>query len=134
MVDIIIAFVAAISVPTYILLIRGQQSSLGVGAGLIAALSGVEPGGLPMGILLLLLAHVLASTLVWKAVGLYYVYWYFRDWYSTKESVLDAVEFTSTLPVSPLMQRKLRRSIIMQYFIRVVWPKHDERLRQQGLL
>lgn len=134
MVDIIIAFVAAISVPTYILLIQGQQSSLGFGAGLIAALSGVEPGGLPMGILLLLLAQVLASTLVWKAVGLYYVYWYFRDWYSTKESVLDAVEFASTLPVSPLMQRKLRRGIVMQYFIRVVWPKHDERLRQQGLL
>ena len=129
MLDIILSFFAASGVPIFL----GAQSYGKLGVGIFGKLSYI-PGGLPVGILLLLLAQVLASTLVWKAIGLYYVYWFFRDWYSTKESVLDAVEFASTLPVSPFMQRKLRRSIVMQYFIRVVWPKREERLRREGLL
>ena len=129
MLDIILSFFAASGVPIFL----AAQSCEKFEAGIFGRLPYV-PGGLPVGILLLLLAQVLASALVWKAVGLYYVYWYFRDWYSTKESVSDAVKFASTLPVSPLMQGKLRRSIIMQYFIRVVWPKREERLRQEGLL
>ena len=129
MLDIILSFFAASGVPVFL----AAHSCERFETGIFGRLPYV-PGGLPVGILLLLLAQVLASTLVWKAVGLYYVYWYFRDWYSTKESVLDAVEFASTLPVSPLMQRILRRSIVMQYFIRVVWPKREERLRQEGLL
>ncbi len=129
MLDIILSFFAASGVPIFL----AAQSFERLEEGIFGRLPYV-PGGLPVGILLLLLAQVLASTLVWKAVGLYYVYWYFRDWYSSKESVLDAVEFASTLPVSPFMQQKLRRSIVIQYFIRVVWPKREERLRQEGLL
>ena len=128
MVDIILPFFAAIGVPIFL----AVQSFGALEEGIFGRLSYV-PGGLPAGILLLLLAQILASTLVCKAVGLYYVYWYFRDWYSTKESVLEAVEFASTLPVSPLLQRKLRKSFMIQYFIRVVWPKREERLRREGL-
>lgn len=128
MLDIILSFLAASGVPIFI----AAQSFGGLEVGFFGKLSFV-PGGLPVGILLLLLAQVLATTLVWKAVGLYYVYWYFRDWYSTKESVLEAVGFASTLPVSPFMQGKLRKSIVKQYFIRVVWPKREERLRREGL-
>ena len=129
MLDIILSFFAASGVPIFL----AAQSFESLEEGIFGRLPYV-PGGLPVGILLLLLAQVLASTLVWKAAGLYYVYWYFRDWYSSKESVLDAVGFTSTLPVSPLMRRKLRRSIILQFFIRVVWPNREERLRREGLL
>ena len=132
MIDVIIALLAASGTSAF-LLSRWAQAGVAQSAGIFAGLPNA-PGGAVCGMAFLLIASALAVLIVWKAVGLYYVYWYFRDWYSTKESVLEAVGFASTLPVSPFMQGKLRKSIVKQYFIRVVWPKREERLRREGLL
>ena len=133
MVDIIIAFAAAISVSACILLNQSQQFSLGLGARLIAALSAMEPGGLPVGLACMLAAQALAALVAWKGVALYYIHWVFRDECDTAKKASRAVREANALPMSEFMKRKLRRGIARQ-FCHAQMEKHNERMRQQGLL
>ena len=133
MVDIIIAFAAAISVPACILLNQSQQFSSGLGARLIAALSAMEPGGLPVGLACMLAAQALAALVAWKGVALYYIHWVFRNEYDSSKKASRAVMEANALPLSEFMKRKLRRGIARQFCL-VQQEKHNERMRQQGLL
>lgn len=130
MIDIIISCLVAGALPDMVLWSRMQQTGLSGSAAMVSALSRLEVGGLPGGMACLMLAEVLAVLLILKTIGLYYIHWVLRNYYETPKDVEDAVDRVSDFPISPFLQRKIRRGIILQYF-RGVWAKRDASLRQE---
>lgn len=129
MIDVIIACLAAGGLPVLVLLSRSQQTVLSGNSGILAALSVPALGGLPGGIACLLLAQGLAVALVFGGIRLYCIRWVFRKCYSNSKDAGAAVEKVSLLPLSPLMKRKLRRDITLQ-FMRGVWARREARMKQ----
>ncbi len=132
MIDVIMAFLASVGV-TGMLLGHAQGAGLSGMDGLVSALSGLVPGGLFGGIACLMITQALAVLLVWKSIVLYYIHWVFRKCYDTSEKASQAIEETVFLPLSPLTRKKLRRGILTQ-FMRGVWARREQRLKQEGLM
>ncbi len=132
MIDVIMAFLAAVGV-TGVVLNRTQGMGLSGMEGLTAMLTNLVPGGLPCGITCVLITQVLAALLVWKGVALYYIHWVFRNEYDASKKASQAIEKANMLPLSPFMKRKLRRGIARQFCL-VLQARHNERMKREGLM
>lgn len=131
MIDVIIALLAASGTSAF-LLSRWTPTGVIQSAGILSRLANA-PGGTTGGIAILLFASALAALIVWKGLALYIIHWVFRNEYDTGKKAFQTIMQINALPLSPFIKRKLRRSAVMQ-FGHAMKIKHDERLRQQGLL
>ena len=131
MIDVIIALLTASGTSVF-LLSRWSQPGIAQGAGILAALANA-PGGVDCGMAILLIGSALAAVIAWKGLALYYIHWVFRDEYDKPRKASQAVMRANELPLSPFMKRKLRRGIARQFCL-FLGRRHNERMKQQGLL